>query len=192
MKTHLLDKLLNTLQPLKCFNQGLICNLETNQMVLCRLLGPGVQIVDQFIFSWSRAPLCNLQDSLGTPLGLHIICEKIGEGVPKNGEFIARKFTGQTIPIAKLETEKGRITTRIIRLKGMQWGINKGMDLKVHCSCDTYKRCIYIHGTNLEDFIPKPLSQGCLLLKTDDLIALFNQVNVGNFCFIIKNSCFFS
>ncbi len=166
--------------------QGLICDLKTNQMYLCCLLGPGIKIIDQFLFSYSRAPLCNLQDSLGTPWGLHVICEKIGNNIPKNGEFIARKFTGQIIPIAQRESEKAHITTRILRLKGMQWGINKGMNLALHRSCDTYQRCVYIHGTNLENFIPKPLSNGCLLLKSQDLLRLFQQINVGDFCLLIK------
>ena len=114
----------------------------------------------------------------------HVICEKIGEGIPINGEFIARKFTGQIIPMAQSKDTKGYVTTRILRLKGLQWGLNKGIDLEKHRSCDSYKRCIYIHGTNLETFIPSPLSKGCLLLKTKDLIHLFQQVNIGDFCFV--------
>ena len=168
--------------------QGVICDLDTNQMFLCRLLGPGFQIQESFLFSRSQAPLCNLENSFGTPMGLHVICEKIGEEVPINGELIARKFTGQVVPIAKSENEKGRITTRILRLKGLQWGINKGIDLKTHRFCDSYKRCIYIHGTNLENFIPKPLSKGCLLLKTQDLTYLFRKVNIGDFCLLLKRN----
>lgn len=123
MKTGLFNTILSTLRPLLKIEgpkQGLVCDIDTNKMFLCRFLGPGVQICDQFIFSYSRAPLCNLENSLGTPLGLHVVCEKIGDGVPVNGEFIARKFTGQIVPLAKSENEKTRITTRILRLQGMQ------------------------------------------------------------------------
>lgn len=189
MRTGLFNTVLNALRPLLKIEgqkQGLVCDLVTHQMFLCRLLGPGLQIRDQFIFSHSRAPLCNLENSLGTPLGLHVVCEKIGDGIPINGEFVARKFTGQIIPIAKSENEKTRITTRIVRLQGMQWGINRGIDLVIHRSCDTYKRCVYIHGTNLENFIPKALSHGCLCLKTSDLLRLFSQINIGDFCLILS------
>ena len=189
MKTNLLNTVLSALRPFLAIEgpkQGLVCDLTTNWMFLCRLLGAGIQIRDQFMFSYSRAPLCNLENSLGTPVGLHIICEKIGEKVPVNGEFIARKFTGQIVPIARSESEKVRITTRILRLQGMQWGINRGIDLKTYQSCDTYKRCVYIHGTNLENFIPKALSHGCLWLKNQDLLRLFQQIGVGDFCLITK------
>lgn len=188
METRLLETILSNLRlfwGIRGLNQGLICNVVTHKMFLCRLLGPGIQICDQFIFSHSRAPLCNLENSFGTPLGLHLVCEKIGEGIPVNGEFIARKFTGQIIPIARSEKEKARITTRILRLQGMQLGINRGVDLGTHRSCDTYQRCVYIHGTNLESFIPKALSQGCLCLNTQDLLRLFKSINVGDFCFIV-------
>lgn len=189
MKTGLFNTVLSTLRPLLTIEgpkQGLICDIVTHQMFLCCLLGPGIQVRDKFIFSYSRAPLCNLENSLGTPLGLHIICEKIGDGVPVNGEFVVRKFTGQIVPVAKSENEKTRITTRILRLQGMQWGINRGVDLKAGRVCDTYKRCVYIHGTNLENFIPKALSHGCLCLKSQDLLHLFQQINVGDFCLITK------
>ena len=191
MRTDLFNTVLSNLRhvlKLAGPKQCLICDIETNQMFLCRLLGLGIQICDQFIFSYSRAPLCNLENSLGTPLGLHVVCEKIGDGVPVNGEFIARKFTGQIIPLAKSENEKSRITTRILRLQGMQWGVNRGIDLKTRRFCDTYKRCVYIHGTNLEKFIPKPLSHGCLCLKTQDLLRLFQQIKVGDFCLILSHT----
>ena len=186
MRTDLFNTVLNTLRPFLPIwpKQGLICDIETNQLFLCRLLGAGIQICDQFVFSRSRASLCNLENSLGTPIGLHIVCEKIGDGVPVNGEFIVRKFTGQIVPVAKSENEKTRITTRILRLQGMQWGINRGIDLKTHRICDTYKRCVYIHGTNLENFIPRALSHGCLCLKSQDLLRLFRQINVGDFCLV--------
>lgn len=124
-------------------------------------------------------------DSLGTPCGWHYISEKIGEKVPVNGEFIGRKFTGLIVPQANNSTEKARILTRVLRLKGCEWGKNLGVDSQGRC-CDTYRRCVYIHGTNLEKFIPLPLSCGCLLLKTDHLIYLFDQVSVGTLCCIRK------
>ena len=134
-------------------------------------------------FSSSKYGISNVENSLGTPTGIHIICEKIGQEVPLNGEFIGRKFTGQTVPQSNDITQKSRILTRILRLKGCESGVNLGYDSQQRC-CDTYKRYVYIHGTNLETFIPKPLSHGCLLLKNQDLIQLYNSVHVGDFCWI--------
>ena len=134
-------------------------------------------------FSYSKYGISNRENSLRTPIGIHIICEKIGQNVPLNGEFIGRKFTGQIIPQSNCLCQKARILTRILRLKGCEYGVNRGYDTNHFC-CDTYKRCVYIHGTNLEAFIPKPLSQGCLLLKNRDLVQLFDGVKLGDICYI--------
>lgn|GEM_PF-3107188 len=134
-------------------------------------------------FSSSKHGISNIENSLGTPIGIHIICEKIGQEVPLNGEFIGRKFTGQVIPQANDANQKAHILTRILRLKGCEPGINLDYDDHQRC-CDTYKRCVYIHGTNLEAFIPAPLSHGCLLLKNQDLIRLYNDITLGDFCWI--------
>lgn len=138
-------------------------------------------------FSYSKYGTSNVENSLGTPTGIHIICEKIGQNVPLNGEFIGRKFTGQIIPQSRNPNEKPRILSRILRLKGCEYGINLGYDTNHFC-CDTYKRCVYIHGTNLEALIPAPLSHGCLLLKNEDLLRLFNCVNVGDICWIFDKN----
>ena len=124
-------------------------------------------------------------NSLGTPVGLHYICEKIGYNVPVGGEMIGRKFTGLVIPQTWNTKEKARILTRILRLKGCESGINLGFNSQ-NCCCDTYMRCVYIHGTNLEKLIPQRLSCGCLLLSAKDLIHLFDHVFVGAFCLIMK------
>jgi len=134
-------------------------------------------------FSSSKYGISNIENSLGTPTGIHVICEKIGQDVPLNGEFIGRKFTGQIIPQSNDITQKARILTRILRLKGCEPGINLGCDTQQRC-CDTYKRCVYIHGTNLEALIPTPLSHGCLLLKNKDLLKLYDSVHVGDLCWI--------
>lgn len=135
-------------------------------------------------FSYSKYGISNRENSLGTPIGIHTICEKVGQNVPLNGEFIGRKFTGQIVPQSNCLGQKARILTRILRLRGCEYGVNRGYDANRFC-CDTYKRCVYIHGTNLEAFIPKPLSHGCLLLKNQDLVRLFNCVNLGDICYIV-------
>lgn len=134
-------------------------------------------------FSYSKYGISQKENSLGTPIGIHTICEKIGQDVPLNGEFIARKFTGRIISQTQDLNQKARILTRILRLKGCEYGLNLGYD-ENHFCCDTYKRYVYIHGTNFETFIPNPLSHGCLLLKNEDLIYLFNNSHTGDFCYI--------
>ncbi len=181
-------KLWNNLLPYLSFLKEnlhlIVADLSTHQMYILVWNYIGFQVKGVYRFSSSKAPICCLENSGGTPTGLHRICEKIGYNVPENGEFIARKFTGQQIPQANDMREKAKIVTRILRLRGCEWGINRGVDIKTHRFCDTYKRCVYIHGTNLERFIPQPLSQGCLLLKTKDLLEVFETVYEGDLCWI--------
>lgn len=80
-----------------------------------------------------------------TPLGLHIIQERIGEGADPLEIFESRKPTGQ---LAKEnDPEKSCIVGRILRLKGLEEGFNLGKN-EYENSVDTYSRYIYIHGTN--------------------------------------------
>jgi lipoprotein-anchoring transpeptidase ErfK/SrfK len=44
---------------------------------------------------------------------------------------------------------------------------------------DTFRRYVYIHGTNHEENIGRPASSGCLQLSNDDVIELFDQISEG-------------
>ena len=41
---------------------------------------------------------------------------------------------------------------------------------------NSYQRFIYVHGTNHEDLIGTPASQGCVRMKIDDVIGLYELV----------------
>jgi lipoprotein-anchoring transpeptidase ErfK/SrfK len=87
--------------------------------------------------------------------------------------FEARKPTGR-IASSLDNREKDEITSRILWLDGLQEGINKG---GVY---DTYSRYIYIHGTSDEERIGEPVSAGCIRMKNDDVIELFDEVLVDD------------
>ena len=90
-------------------------------------------------------PSC-VEDSLGTPIGLHLVCEKIGDGEPLGMIFKGRKPQGvRFFEFDNGENQKNLITTRILRLDGLEVGINKGEGI------DTYECYVYIHGTNHEE-----------------------------------------
>jgi hypothetical protein len=116
-----------------------------------------------------------VENSLGTPWGLHCVAEKHGHGAPKGMVFIGRQATGQ----CWFEREdhglgqKPLVTTRILRLKGLEPGINSGKGI------DSFERYIYIHGTNLVDKFPQNVSAGCILVQDDDLLQLFDAVPAG-------------
>ncbi|MBT5715810.1 MAG: L,D-transpeptidase [Opitutae bacterium] len=129
--------------------------------------------------SSSKQPPSCMENSLGTPWGLHVICEKIGEGQNKGMVFEGRIPIGLIANECSVEKQKRNlITSRILRLDGLELGVNRGG------SMDTYKRYVYIHGTNHEENIGSPASSGCLQLSNDDVIEMFGEVSVGTHLYI--------
>lgn len=128
-----------------------------------------------YVISTSRRPPSNVKGSLGTPVGLHAIAEKVGAGTPPGIVFKARRSTG--FHFREYQDPEGGhnlITTRILWLKGLEPGVNAGGEV------DTYDRYIYIHGTNHEDELGKPQSAGCVLMNNVEIIELFDWVRAGD------------
>ncbi len=121
--------------------------------------------------------LGNQIDSQKTPFGVHRVRQKIGGGQPRGMIFKGREITGRIFDPLDIR-EADEISSRILWLDGMQPGINKGGD------CDTYSRYIYIHGTSDEKRIGHPVSIGCIRMKNDDVIELFDEVLVNDLVFI--------
>lgn len=127
-----------------------------------------------FSVSTSRNPASCVSGSNGTPLGLHKIDGKIGADMPLGTVFRGRKPCGTLAGQPPQELAKNLITTRIMRLRGLEDGVNAGGNV------DTYSRYVYIHGTNQESKIGSPNSHGCVLLKNADVAELFDVVNDGS------------
>jgi L,D-transpeptidase YbiS len=109
-----------------------------------------------------------------TPRGAHLIRAKIGEGVPVNAVFRSRRPTGEvyTPEMGEREPERDWILSRILWLSGREVGFNR-----LGCN-DTMRRFIYIHGTPDEHFVQQPRSHGCIRMRNNDLITLFDRVPV--------------
>lgn len=132
-----------------------------------------------YAISTSKNPPSCLADSYGTPMGLHAIADKIGSDAPEGMVFKGRVATGQHFDhVPKEEAERNLITSRILRLRGLDPGTNCG------AACDSYERYIYIHGTNHEDRIGRPFSGGCLEMLNRDVIELFDRVDQGDLVWI--------
>lgn len=132
-----------------------------------------------YTVSTSRKPPSCIENSLGTPTGLHAVCEKIGEGAPLGMVFKGRKPVGRRFQdCPPEENAENLITTRILRLQGLEPGHNQGGN------CDSYRRYVYIHGTNHEERLGTPDSHGCVLLSNADILELFNAVDVGTRLYI--------
>ncbi len=127
-------------------------------------------IIRSYPVSTSKFGPGQKKDSFKTPLGLHRIYKKIGEGVPLGGVFAARKFTGE---VAEIPSAGDLITTRILWLEGLEEGKNRGGDV------DSRERFIYIHGTPEEHLLGKPASKGCIRMGNRDILELFKIVEEG-------------
>jgi len=114
-----------------------------------------------------------VEDSFQTPLGLHQVEEKIGDGSHPYAIFKSRKDTGE---IAIVNNEVASIVGRILRLRGLEEGYNLGKD-SLGQVVDSYDRYIYIHGTNDIKSLGKPASQGCVRMHPDRMISLFDTVS---------------
>lgn len=118
-----------------------------------------------------------------TPLGLHRIHSKIGEGADPYTIFEARLDTGHR---AVANEPPFCITTRILRLEGLEEGVNLGKDGRGD-TVDSFERYIYIHGTNAENDIGSPVSEGCVRLRPCDMLTLFDGVKEGELVYIAES-----
>jgi L,D-transpeptidase YbiS len=114
-------------------------------------------------------------NSFKTPLGGHEISDIIGLDQPIYTQFVSREPVG-IVPPNQWHTLQGKdlILSRIIRLQGLEPGINQGPGV------DSYERYIYIHGTSEEDLIGMPRSKGCIRMLNKDIINLSHQVQCGD------------
>ncbi|MFZ4768227.1 MAG: L,D-transpeptidase family protein [Roseimicrobium sp.] len=128
----------------------------------------------EFPVSTSKFGLSDRPGTYSTPLGLHEIVAKIGHGAPAGAVFKNRRWTGEVIK----PDSPGRdpIVSRIMWLRGME-SINR----------NAYARYIYIHGTAEERNIGKPVSYGCIRMKSRDVIELFNSLPIGSRVLITKS-----
>lgn len=79
--------------------------------------------------------------------------------------FVSRKPTGK---FGSEEDEKDHVQTRILWLEGLEPE-----------NANTFDRYIYFHGTNAESRLGTPASEGCIRMRNDDIIDLYERVEVG-------------
>jgi L,D-transpeptidase YbiS len=119
-----------------------------------------------------------------TPRGLHVIRAKIGANYPANTVFVGRRPTGEifTPELREKFPDRDWILTRIFWLSGMEPGKNRLGQV------DTMRRYIYIHGTPNDVEMGVPGSRGCVRMRNEEIIELFEEVPVGAQIFIYNNS----
>jgi UDP-N-acetylmuramate-alanine ligase len=153
-------------------DRSIVVSIEEQALFVCA----NDAIIERYDCSTSRFGNGNRENSLKTPLGVHRLCEKYGAGAPAGRVFRDREDTG--VEWDHKQNGDNLILTRILRLEGLEEGINKGPGV------DSYERYIYIHGTGREDLIGTPLSHGCVCMRNHDVLRLFDTVKEGTLVYI--------
>jgi len=131
-----------------------------------------LNLVDQdgFVHSYSISSAANGigfdEGSYCTPTGNFQVAEKHGCHAAPFTMFVGRKPVG--IHDMTEASTKDHVLTRILWLDG-----------KDSQNANTKERYIYIHGTNQEDLIGIPVSCGCIRMRNDDIIDLYDRVEEG-------------
>ena len=123
-------------------------------------------LVATYPVSTSKFGLGDWRGSYRTPLGKLQVAEKIGNGAPLGAVFKDRRRTGEIVGV----NAPGRdpIVTRIIWLRGEEAQ-----------NANAFTRDIYIHGTPEERNIGRPVSYGCIRMRSTDVVQLFNAIGYG-------------
>lgn len=119
--------------------------------------------VATFAISTSKFGLGSEENSNRTPLGAFQIKEKIGGDQPVRTIFKGRRPEGRWEPEAVVDDDL--ILSRILWLDGLEPE-----------NANTHDRYIYIHGTNQEELIGQAASHGCVRMRNDDMVELYELV----------------
>lgn len=161
-------------------NTVLIVKIKEQKLELYRL----GKKVKAYSISTAKNGVGQKEGSCQTPLGLHKIAQKIGEGAPSYAIFEGRKYKGVWRRQKKYENQD-LVLTRILWLEGLEEGYNKGMDEEGDV-VDSHQRYIYIHSTNHEDQLGLPVSKGCIRMSAAGVIDLYKLVEEGDLVWIVN------
>ncbi len=119
----------------------------------------------QWPVSTSRHGLGTEEGSFKTPLGHFQVSEKHGADLPLGAVLKGRVPTGE---IGQATDSRDLVQTRILWLDGVE-----------EANRNTKARYIYIHGTNHEESIGRPASEGCVRMRNADVAELYALVPEG-------------
>lgn len=107
-----------------------------------------------------------------TPRGRHYVRALIGKRQPYGTVFRGRRPTGEIYSpeLAAAFPKRDWILSRIIWLCGLETGVNR------RGGVDSMRRFIYIHGTPDTEPMGVAASHGCIRMRNDDVIALFDNL----------------
>lgn len=149
----------------------IVINLDQQNL----FLQSGKRIIGQWSVSTALGGPGEAQDSGRTPRGQHYVRAMVGAGVPAGTVFVGRRPTGERWSPDLAASHPGRdwILSRIIWLCGCERGFNRGPGV------DTFRRFIYIHGTPATEPMGIPRSHGCIRMRNEDVMDLFDLIRPG-------------
>ncbi len=133
--------------------------------------------VNRYSISTAANGVGEKKGSFQTPRGWHIVRAKIGQAQPENTIFVGRRPAGIFTPAMDV-SDKDWILTRILWLSGLEVGKNRLGDF------DSMQRYIYIHGCPDSRVMGVPHSKGCIRMRNQAIIELFDIIPIGTKIFI--------
>src|SRR5215472_13412615 len=115
--------------------------------------------------STSRFGIGTEKGSFKTPTGRFRVAQKIGSYVPEGTVFVGRV---PLRPDEALPPTEDLVTSRILWLNGLD-----------EQNANTRDRFVYIHGTKHEHKVGTAASHGCVRMRNEDVIELFEMVDEG-------------
>ena len=128
--------------------------------------------------STAQAGIGGAEGSYRTPPGWHRVHRRIGEGAEEGSLFVSREPTGEMWHGEARDDDL--ILTRILTLDGLEEGVNRGPGQ------DSLERYIYLHGTNHELLLGRPVSHGCVRLSNAGICCLFADMREGDYVLIAE------
>ena len=149
---------------------GVLLVVDVGRQVMVQLDARGGH--RRFSVSTAARGCNNHRDSLGTPTGWHRVAERFGLDAAPGQEFANRETTGRILGPESWrdDSEFDAILSRILWLEGQEESVNRGGEV------DSHSRYIYLHGTNHEQHLGTPASQGCIRMGNHDIISLVDDI----------------
>ncbi|MCR4327714.1 MAG: L,D-transpeptidase [Nanoarchaeota archaeon] len=142
-----------------------------SQMIYLANNNFGFKISKNYSVSTSKNGFGNKINSSKTPTGIHKVSNMYGESAPCGTVFVSKRETKRKAKIYAGEYNPTKlITSRVIEISGCEEK-NK----------DTFRRMVYLHGTSAEGLIGKPVSGGCIRMKNNNIIELYNLIKKGTY-----------
>ena len=157
------------------YERRIVVDVAAQRLFLLEEKDGASRLLASYQVSTAEKGTGQMRHSERTPLGRHVVRAKIGEGLPAGAVLVGRRPTGEIFSreIARKYPERDWILSRILWLSGTEIGHNRLGEV------DSMRRYIYLHGSPDDSAMGIPGSHGCVRMRNQDVIELFDAVSVG-------------